>query len=462
MYNRGLGILAHVSSLPGSLGTGCFDAEARRFVDWLARAGVKYWQVLGFNPPDFAGSPYAPVSCFAGNPLFIDLAPFFSEPELKSFGLDIKGNRIDFEKLFAAKTKAFAELYRRGYDKTKLARFIKDNKYWVESFAAFMAARAKSGTAEATLEYHIFIQMIFFEQWDELKNYANQKGVQVIGDVPIYPCMDSADVFAHKEQFDFTDGKPTGVSGVPPDYFNAEGQYWGNPLYNFKQMTRDKFKWWCERIKLLSKMFDLIRIDHFRAFDSYWKIPVGAKSAREGEWCKGPGIKAFNAMLTAVPGLRLILEDLGDITPSVRKLRDLTGYPGMLVFQFGFNGDNDNEHLPHNYPTNCVAYLGTHDNDTFVGFLKNADPTTKKNVDDYLDTNMLSAQDTTRVAIEKLLSSNADIVVLSVQDLLFQGSESRMNTPGSTRGNWAYRIAQGGLTDELATYVKMIAGRSGR
>lgn len=444
----------HITSLPSEQGAGCFDKHAYEFVDWLAQAGCKYWQVLGFNPTDAGGSPYSPLSVFAGNPNFIDLGQFYGEAEL----LKDKSTQIN-------KTKLLFDIYRKGYDKSALAQFVKENNYWIESYATYMAKNTPDLPNIETdlINFYIFEQMIFFEQWVKLKNYANGKGIQIIGDVPIYPAMDSADVFAFPNQFQLNSkGIPDAVAGVPPDYFNSEGQMWGNPLYNFAKMKQDKYKWWRERIKVTAKMFDVLRIDHFRAFESYYKIPAGAQSAKEGKWSKGPGMEIFNAIEKVSPGVWFILEDLGDITEQVRKLRDDTGFPGMRVMQFGFDGNFDNEHLPHNYIKNCVAYLGTHDNNTMAGFVQGADETTRKNIDGYLQSYRLNPKDTTRLAIEKILGSNADVVVLSIQDLLQQGSEARMNVPGVSGGNWKYALNEGELTEGLAKYLKMLLLRNGR
>jgi len=404
---RGCGILLHVSSLPD----GTFKT-ALPFIDFLAQSGVRYWQILAAGPTG-CGSPYSPLSVFAGNPEFIDKTVSVTEEEL--------------------------------------GKFKADNKFWLESYIAFMSKRDPKTD-------HIVTQAQYFKQWSEIKQYANDRGIQIIGDIPIYTAIDSADVFAWPEQFDLS-----GVAGVPPDYFNKDGQHWGNPLYDFKQMARDKYKWWIARMAHMAKMYDVVRIDHFRAFDTYWKIPAGTKDAKKGAWCKGPGMKIFDAIRTAVPGMQIILEDLGEISKSVLELRDETGYPGMGVMQFGFDGDAKNAHLPDNYPKNCTGYIGTHDNDTFVGFLKSADKKTRVIIDDYLSSHMLNEKDTTRLAIENILSSRADIVVLTTQDLLFQDSKFRMNTPGTVGGgNWKYRIKQSDLSDELAGYLRMLIERYGR
>jgi len=406
---RGLGILLHISSLPD----GNFSKSAFDFVDFLAQSHVKYWQILAAGPTGVGDSPYSPLSVFAGNPKFIDNT-------------------------------------RTTTDDAKFQKFIKENKYWLESFVQFMEKR------EAKVD-HALLQFHFFEQWAELRKYANGKGIKIIGDVPIYTAMDSADVFGFKDQFDFE-----GVAGVPPDYFSETGQLWGNPLYDWKRHSTQKYKWWIERMKQMQKMYDIVRIDHFRAFDTYYKIPVGAKDTKGGKWLKGPGMKIFDAIKAAVPKLEIVLEDLGDLTPSVLKLRDETGFHGMKVMQFGFDGTHTNEHLPNNYERNIVGYIGTHDNDTFIGFLKSASKEVRGFVDTYLSSELLGDKDVTRLAIENILASKADLVILSMQDLLFQDSKSRMNTPGKAFGQWKYRIKAKDLTPDLCEYLEMLIERSGR
>ena len=473
---RGLGALLHITSLAGTSDVGCFS-DAYKFIDFLKSAGVKYWQVLAFGPTGYGDSPYAPLSVFALNPYFIAI----DNPPKKQTK---QSDKVNFGELFVNKNRALKELYKRGYDKAEFDAYVRDNKYWIESYATYMAIKCAHGNVgylslpkpfrdpksaevkafiklhKEEINYNIFVQMIAAKQWEAVKKYANQNGVKIIGDVPMYPAMDSGDVWAFNNQFEFADGEPVNVAGVPPDYFSADGQFWGNPIYDFKKMSRDRYKWWMERIKHTGKMFDVLRIDHFRAFDSYYKIPYGQTNAKVGVWAKGPGIKFFNILNEAVPNLKLILEDLGMLTKSVTDLRDATGYPGMRVMQFGFDGNSENEHLPDNYPKNCVAYIGTHDNDTFASFLKNKQ--TRKHVDKYLHSSSLSTHQVTRLAFENIMASRADIVVLCMQDLLFAGSAARMNTPGREGGNWQYRIKPTALTPELAAYLKMLVNRSGR
>ena len=441
--NRGAGILLHVTSLP----SGDFKS-AHAFVDFLVGAGVKYWQVLAFGPTGYGDSPYAPLSAFAINSKFTKEYKKYSEEEVKDF--------------------------------------VSKNKFWIESYAAYMTIRdaheqrgwlqwpielqdysssaVKSFVQKHQEQYdrHIQVQINLYEQWIAIKNYANDRGVQVIGDLPIYPSMDSADVWANRNQFQFEGGLPVAVAGVGPDYFNKEGQHWGNPLYNFSQMARDKYKWWIAYLRKAEGLYDIIRIDHFRAFDSYYKIPYGAKSALEGTWAKGPGLKFFNAVNQALPDIQVIVEDLGNITASVASLREKTGYPGMRVMQFGFSGKNEDIHLPKNYPYNCIAYIGTHDNDTFVGFLKSLNEKDREIVDDYLNSHFLSDEDMTRLAIEDVLSSQANIVILCMQDLLFQDAKHRMNRPGTVGGNWKYRVSSVDLSGEVGVYLRLLIERSRR
>ena len=483
---RGCGVLVHVSSLPGKTGIGGFTKECFEFIDFLASAKVKYWQVLAFGPTGYGDSPYAPFSCFAGNPYFIDLEEFFSLEELERFGVLCNADKVDFGRQYTNKRPALRELFKRGYDKDEMEEFVRKNKFWIEGYATFRAIKEMKGDigyldfapefkvpkSKAVLEfvagnkeaidYYIFEQMVFEKQWLRVKQYANERGIQIIGDLPIYPAMDSADVWGWNEIFQFEGGKPTYVAGVGPDYFNAEGQLWGNPLYDFAKLGRTKYKWWIERMKHARDMFDVVRIDHFRAIDSYYKIPFGSKSAKDGKWVKGPGIKFLNALNEGVPGVQIVLEDLGDLTKSVLALRDETGYPGMRVMQFGLESEDADEHLPINHPINCVGYTGTHDNDTLVGLLSSLGESQRKYVDKYLHSYNLAVPDVARLAIQDLMHGPADMVVLSIQDVLLQCSESRMNVPGNLYGNWQYRIKEGQLTEEVAGYLRTLIERSGR
>ncbi|MCL2228975.1 MAG: 4-alpha-glucanotransferase [Firmicutes bacterium] len=441
---RGVGVLLHITSLAGGDFSGAYS-----FIDFLAEAKIKYWQVLAMGPTGYGDSPYAPLSVFALNPNFVYSKNLktYPQPEIETF---IKQNNwVEFYAYYMTIKEAC------------------DHKDWINwpvelqtfdnpSVAAFLTTR------KDRIIHHICVQMNLFEQWAEIHKYANDRGVKIIGDIPIYAAMDSTDVWAKREQFSFTGGKPSGVAGVGPDYFNSDGQLWGNPLYNFEHMQKDKYKWWIMRLKHQLALCDVLRIDHFRAFDTYYKIPYGAPTAKNGEWLKGPGIKFFNAVKKAIPDAQLILEDLGEITQSVRNLRDKTGYPGMRVMQFGFGGDMSNEHLPSNYPQNCVGYLGTHDNDTFVGFLKSINPKERKVVDKYLSSNNVCVKDVTRIAIEDILSCPADIVVIPMQDILLQDTKHRMNVPGTTYGNWKYRLNANDLKPELSNYIRLLIERSGR
>jgi len=429
--------------LPGGDFSGAY-----KFIDFLKKSGVRHWQVLAFGPTGYGDSPYAPLCVFAINPKF----------------------SREYKEYSAEETKAF----------------IKENKYWVESFATYMAIKESQGlkdwlswqkelrdpTSPAVKSFveknkdkiihHIQVQMNLFEQWLAIKKYANERGIKIIGDLPIYPAMDSVDVWANKNQFEFKDGLPTAVAGVGPDYFNKDGQLWGNPLYDFKQMQANKWWWWIERLKHMGKLFDVVRIDHFRAFDTYYKIPYGAKTAKGGEWVKGPGIKFFTAIKSAVPNMKIILEDLGEITASVKTLRDKTGYPGMKVMQFGFDGKECNEHLPINYPKNSVAYVGTHDNDTLMGFLKSLNKKERMIVDKYLSSHELGEKDVARLCIEDIMKSKSDLVVIPMQDFLFQDCKHRMNIPGTTYNNWKYKITALDLGDELGYYIRLLNERSNR
>lgn len=478
---RGCGILLPISSLPNKYGFGCFSKEAYDFVDFLSELGIKYWQILPLGIVDRVGSPYSSVSAFAGEPLYIDLERYFVEEEIEFFKLN---NKLSFDEYRKRKDDALHYLFDKMYYSTNIDKFIEQNEYWVYDYAVYRVLKDeldcsyidfpdhfKSLDSKETIEfikthseeiiYYIFLQYIFFKQWKELKKYANSKGIKIIGDVPIYASMDSADMYSKPQNFLLDkDKKPEFVAGVPGDYFNKNGQIWNNPLYNYEYMKKDNFSWWVERLKHLSKIYDYIRIDHFRGFESYFAIPYGENTINNGKWCKGPGIEIFEAFKRNYIR-NLILEDLGDISDDVRELKKQTGLAGMKVLQFAFDGDLKNTNLPHEYEKNSVAYLGTHDNDTFVGFLK--DKNAKTMICKYLNLPENTDDEIiTRMAIENLVSTNSDICVLTMQDLLCEGSSDRINTPGTVSGNWEYRLKANYQESKYYEYFKQLIKNKNR
>ena len=457
--NRASGVLMHVSSLYGEYSIGSFGKEAKEFIDFLAEGGFTYWQVLPFCMADDCNSPYKSYSAFGGNPLFIDL------PTLRERGL------LTESELAAAKQKSpyLCEFDRLSSERTDLlrraaARVGAEGRETVAAFlrehvelakaSEFLALRQKNDgkpwqewtedTPDAEeLFFWQFVQYEFFTQWLEIKAYANAKGIRIIGDIPIYVALDSADVWANREQFLLdVRNNPTRVAGVPPDYFSEDGQLWGNPLYNWKQMKADGYAWWSRRMEHMLTLFDGVRIDHFRGLASYWSIPANTVTAKEGKWVKGPG-RSFVDQLRRVAGDRLIIaEDLGDITPDVSALLSYSKLPGMRVFQFGFLGDRQSPHLPHNYIKNCVAYTGTHDNNTLLGYVWEIDPETRRQVLTYCNCEGDNWSRGCEMIIKTMMASHADTVIFPIQDIFVYGADTRMNTPGTAESNWAYRITK--------------------
>ena len=455
MSNRKSGVLMHVSSLPGSFSVGSFGAEARLFIDKLCEGGFSLWQVLPLCMTDEYNSPYKSLSAFAGNPYFIDLITLYQKGLLTEGELLSARQRTpyacEFDRLADEREALLRVAASRVRDRSEILNFLKSRPE-LSVAVKYLATREKNGgathhtwtTDEYEFEsyfYHAFVQYEFFTQWHTLKEYANARGVKIIGDIPIYVAEDGCEVWAEPEQFRLdAKGFPTDVAGVPPDYFSANGQMWGNPLYNYEEMAKDGFSWWRRRIRFALSMFDGVRIDHFRGFEAYWSIPVGASSAKEGKWVKGPGEALIDAIREEAGDRLVIAEDLGDITDAVRELLDYSGFPGMRVLQFGFISDDNSLHLPHNYPKNTVAYTGTHDNNTLLGYIWELPEETRERVLEYCGADGKTWERGCEAAIRTVLQSHADTAIIPVQDLLVYGADTRMNTPGTSGKNWAYRI----------------------
>ena len=456
---RKSGVLLHISSLWGEYSCGGFGKAAFEFVDFLADCGFSYWQVLPFGLVDECNSPYKSYSTFAGNPYFIDLEKLCEDGVLTADELNAARQQTpyscEFDRLRGERVKLLVNAAKRlGADERKQVNdYIEANRYLCD-FCDFIALKTANGDKEWT-EWSVFepsadevfgwrfIQYTFFKQWALVKAYANSKGIGIIGDMPIYVSFDSSDVYADKNQFLIDENNHlTDVAGVPPDYFAADGQLWGNPLYNWDYMENDGFGWWRDRIGFALTLFDGVRIDHFRAFESFWAVDGKAKTAREGKWVKGPGMKLINAIKDVAGDKLIIAEDLGDITKEVVELVEESGFPGMRVFQFGFLG-GDTPHKPHNYINNCVAYSGTHDNNTLLGYLWETPTEAKRDVMKYCacDFNRWN-EDGCRAIIRTIFASNAGLAIFPVQDLLGYGSDARLNTPGVAHGNWSYRITK--------------------
>ena len=476
----------HLSSLPSPYGIGTMGKEARKFVDFLQASGQSCWQLLPVCPTSYGDSPYQSYSTFAGNPYFIDL------DYLEEMGLLAKSDyeAIDWES--APDKVNYGVLYEKRYPVLRKAAerflqnpsedfegFCSENAAWLSDFALFMALKDVHGGAQwsewkAPLRNHdaealkaaeseqkdnvLFwkvLQYLFFKQWAELKAYANERGISIIGDLPIYVSLDSVDAWAHPELFQLDENKvPKEVAGCPPDGFSADGQLWGNPLYDWGYMEADHFTWWIHRIEYLCKVYDTLRIDHFRAFDSYYAIPYGETTARNGRWKQGPGMKLFDEVERAIGRQPIIAEDLGYLTDSVRKLLKDSGFPGMKVLEFAFDSrdSSGNEYLPHNYIPNCVAYAGTHDNDTILGWFADADPEDTAYCKEYLD--ISDGDELNWSMMSSLWRSVAELTIVQAQDLLGLGSEARMNAPSTVGSNWCWRAVSGVFTDELAEKMR--------
>ncbi len=474
--DRKSGVLMHVSSLPGDYSIGAFGEEAKQFIDFLKEAGFTYWQVLPFCMADGFNSPYQSYSAFGGNPYFVDLPTLAKKGLLTKEELESAKQKTpyvtEYERLWGERFLLLKKASSRVADKTEIENFISKNKH-LEAFCRFMALKEANDhlpwsewTNEEFREDIFFawkmIQHEFFTQWQEIKKYANERGIKIIGDIPIYVSYDSCDVWDNRSQFQLSeDGKPSLVAGVPPDYFSADGQLWGNPLYDWDVMKQNGYQWWCERISHMATMFDAIRIDHFRAFESYWAVPYGEKTAKEGSWKDGPRMDFIRAIREAAGDSQIIAEDLGDITPEVHQLVKDSTFPGMRVFQFGFLSEGDSLHKPHHYPKNSVAYTGTHDNNTLLGYLWE--------LPDHLRKQMLfycghegDWGTGCKSVIRTVLQSHADWAILPIQDLLGYGSDTRMNTPGKAEGNWQFRITKQQLDSIDRSYWKELNKRYAR
>ncbi len=471
---RQSGVLLHISSLPGDYGCGSFGKDAERFIDRIADAGFAYWQVLPFCIPDFYGSPYSSVSTFSGNPFFIDLDTLCADGFLTKSELSRELSPSPYSCDFSALSKTRLPLLRlaasRACKDEKTVRavdeFMSEHER-VGALCRFMAIKERHGGAhflkwddesydEDALFAWRFIEYEFFRQWAKIRDYAHRRGVKIIGDIPFYVSLDSSDVWSEPEQFQL-DGerRPTLVAGVPPDYFSADGQLWENPLYDWERMGRDGFSFWRDRLSFMLSLYDGVRIDHFRAVESYYRVKAGEKTAKNGEWVKGPG-EAFVDMIRDVAGDKLIIaEDLGDITDDVRELLDYSGFPGMRVLQFGFLGGGDSCHRPHNYINNCVAYTGTHDNNTMLGAIWEMPPHMRAELFDYCgcpdDWNRARER-----VVRTVIASSAGLAIIPIQDILGYGADTRMNTPGVAEGNWRFRVTREQLAGiNAAAYRKM-------
>lgn len=482
MDNRACGVLLHPTSLPGPGGIGSMGEDARRFVDLLASMGMTYWQVLPLTPPACGNSPYSAFSAFAGNPLLIDLEQITADGDLPviSYKNSLNDACVDFEAVSEVKIK---QLHTAGTnflanEATQLKQEFWDfcnATPWLHNYALFMALKHRykgkswekwpSGLALLTLEKYEkfsvelgseigvqkYIQWQFFRQWRGLRSYAASKGIKIIGDIPIFVGYDSADVWSNRELFLLdSKGKPTVVAGVPPDYFSSTGQLWGNPLYDWDSLSRQDFAWWIGRFKSMFDLFDVIRIDHFRGFESAWQVFSGEKTAINGSWIKAPGVALFDAVLASLGKLPVIAEDLGVITPEVEALRDRYDFPGMKIMQFAFDSGASNAYLPHNHQKKSVVYSGTHDNDTTAGWFASLTAAQRSRVNHYVGG---KGKDTLECILRTVYMSVADTVIIPLQDLFQLGSEARMNVPGTAFGNWGWRFTWSMVSSDLSGQI---------
>jgi 4-alpha-glucanotransferase len=498
LSERSAGVLLHPTSLPGNQGVGTLDGAAIRFLDLLKASGMSWWQVCPLGPTGYGDSPYQCFSAFAGNPYLIDmedlvLGKLLTAQEIAPLSRVGAGN-VDFGALYELKWPllrlAFGRYKSAGcptLGATSFGDFKASQSSWLEPYAFFRAlkdsfggrawwewpapARSYRGLQSKLVSAvadevgaHQFYQYIFFAQWGRVRAEAARRGIGIIGDIPIFVAADSADVWAEPELFELgPDGRPVAVAGVPPDYFSSDGQLWGNPLYRWDVHAADGYAWWKRRLGATFAVCDIVRIDHFRGFDAYWRIPLPAENAKTGAWVPGPGIDFFRSVRDAFPTARIIAEDLGLLTPSVEELLAQTGLPGMAVLQFAFGGDAKNPYLPHNLRSNGVIYPGTHDNDTAIGWYAHADEKTRDHVRRYL---RVSGKEAGWDFIREAYSAVSRIAVLPMQDLLSLGSEGRLNSPGSAQGNWRWRLADGDIeglsSGGTAAYLADLAALSGR
>lgn len=494
---RRCGVLMPVSSLPSEYGIGCFSKSAYEFVDQLVEAGQHYWQILPLGPTSYGDSPYQSFSTFAGNPYFISLKDLIEEGvltkeecEKADFGTD--ASSVDYAKIY----KERYALLRKAYERSRIAenpefvKFVQEQDYWLSDYALFMAVKGRfdnepwSEWAEDIrlryqyaldyyrrelyfdIEFQKYMQFKFYEQWGRLKTYANEKGIRIIGDIPIYVAMDSADAWASPWLFKLDENnRPIQVAGCPPDAFSATGQLWGNPLYNWEIHKNSGFDWWMKRIAHCFTMYDVLRIDHFRGFDEYYAIPYGDATAENGWWEKGPGMDLFRTISWHMGEKDIIAEDLGYMTDTVKQLVRESGYPNMRVLEFAFDErdtGNASDYLPHNYPRNCVVYTGTHDNETLVSWFQNISPRERRMVRNYLQDFTASGEEICKKLIALAMGSVANLCIIPMQDYLGLDDRARMNQPSTLGKNWKWRLEKGQFDESLQERMKKLAEIYGR
>lgn len=491
---RKSGILLPVSSLPSAYGIGCFSGETYEFIDKLKAAGQSYWQILPLGPTSYGDSPYQSFSSFAGNPYFISLDDlvedgYLTREDCTSCDFGDNEEYVDYEKLYKNRFLLLRKAYENSHikDNVEFQSFVLENKDWLDNYALYMAVKThfnntcwvewdediKLRKPEALkkyqkeyadeVEFYQFQQYLFAKQWKALKAYANQNGIKIIGDIPIYVAFDSSDAWANPELFQFDEKcNPIAVAGCPPDGFSATGQLWGNPLYRWEYHKETGYAWWLNRLEATFEKYDVLRIDHFRGFDEYYAIPYGEPTAENGQWEPGPGYDLFKTMKSALGKKDIIAEDLGFLTPSVLKLVKKTGYPGMKVLQFAFDSREESDYLPHNYTKNCVVYTGTHDNDTTEGWFTALSAKDRRFCRNYLDIKGRGQGKIHTALIRTALASVADTAIIPMQDYLGLDSRARINTPSTLGNNWKWRMKADAFTGELAEEIRKMTKLYGR
>jgi len=489
---RRSGILLHISSLPSKYGIGTFGKEAYDFVDFLKASGQCFWQILPIGPTSYGDSPYQSPSTYAGNPYFIDFDLLAEDGLLKveEYNSYYWGNDeadIDYATIYNNRYKVLKLAYKRGWDrdKDKVEKFIKDNEYWIQDYGLFMAVKGKFHMKSFTtwdmdirlrepeamerykklltedINFHIYIQYLFYEQWHSLKGYANTNNIKIIGDIPIYVAEDSADAWSNPQIFMLDENRiPLKVAGCPPDAFSDDGQLWGNPIYDWDQLKKEEFTWWINRIKGASELYDVVRVDHFRAFASFYAINYGAKNARIGEWKYAYGSELFKKVKEELPHVDIIAEDLGYLTNDVYTLMEEVGFPGMKILLFGFGANGDSEFIPYKINENSIAYIGTHDNDTFIGWWENAAEDEKELGTRYM--NLTNEEGYNWGIIRTLYGTQSKSTIVQMQDILGLDNSARMNLPSTIGTNWRWRVKKEYLTENLSKRLYILTKTFGR
>ena len=489
---RASGVLLPVFSLPSKYGIGCFSKEAYKFIDQLKEAGQSYWQILPLGPTGYGDSPYQSFSTYAGNPYFIDLKTLIKEglltkKECKAYDFGDQETKIDYEKIYYSRFKVLKKAFQRFKPDKEYQEFVKENEGWLEDYSLYMAIKdSKDGASwnvwedslknrepealvkakeelKDAIDFYKFQQYEFDRQWKKLHAYANKQGIRIVGDIPIYVAFDSADAWAAPEMFQFDEeNNPVAVAGCPPDAFSATGQLWGNPLYNWEYHKKTGYEWWIRRIGYCFKLYDVVRIDHFRGFDEYYAIPYGDETAVNGKWMPGPGMDLFQAVEAKLGRPNIIAEDLGFLTDSVLKMLADSGFPGMKVLQFAFDPSAESAYLPHTYPKNCVVYTGTHDNDTTRGWYHSESKATRDFAKEYMNVQRMDEDNLAWDFIRVAMGSVADLCITPMQDFLNLDGEARINMPSTLGGNWAWRMKKGQFDKETVKKMARMTKIYGR